>query len=87
MTNLCFPWPVNGEEALRFAEDMPSELREESEKERARKYKGSVILLDYNTIGANRPETPGTVPDLEHLSHVSPGNENLPQLSQNFTNA
>ena len=78
---------MNGEEALRFAEDMPSELREEPKKERARKYTSSVLSLDYNTIGANRPETPGTVPDLEHLSHVTPGNENLPPLSQNFTNA
>ena len=38
------------------------------------------------SIGANCPETPGTVPDLECLSRVPPGNENLPQLSQNFMN-
>ena len=31
-------------------------------------------------IGANRP---GTVPDLEPLSRVPPGNENLPGLSWN----
>ena len=34
-------------------------------------------------IGANRPKTPGTVPDLEHLSRVLPRNENLPGLSRN----
>ena len=37
-------------------------------------------------IGANRPETPGTVTDLEHLSRVLSENEYLPQLSRNFTN-
>ena len=39
----------------------------------------------YITIGANRPETPRTVPDLERLSCVPPGNEHLPQFSQNST--
>ena len=39
-----------------------------------------------NDIGANCPKTPGTVPDLECLSRVSPGNENLPRMSRNSTN-
>ena len=38
------------------------------------------------TIGANHPETPGTVPDLERLSRVPPGNGNLPRLSRNSMN-
>ena len=38
------------------------------------------------SIGANCPETPGTAPDLERLSRVPPGNENLPRLSRNSMN-
>ena len=37
-------------------------------------------------IGANCPEPPGTVPDLEGLCRVPPGNKHLPRLSRNSTN-
>ncbi len=36
------------------------------------------------SIGANRPETPGTVPDLEALSLVPPGKCYLPEMSRIF---
>ena len=42
------------------------------------------VLCSLECIGANRPETPGTVPDLERLSHVPRGNENLSQLFWSF---
>ncbi len=35
-------------------------------------------------IGANRPGTPGTVPDLEALSLVPPGKCYLPEMSRIF---
>ncbi len=38
----------------------------------------------YKCIGANRPGTPGTVPDLEALSLVPPGKCYLPEMSRIF---
>ena len=40
-----------------------------------------------NHIGANPPETPGTVPNLKHLFRVPPRNENLTLLSRNSMNS
>ena len=40
------------------------------------------IYNKLNPIGANRPETPKTVPELERLSRVPPGNENSLWMSR-----
>ena len=41
-------------------------------------------IFNMGFIVANRPGTPGTVPDLEALSWVPHGNHNLPGLSRIF---
>ena len=38
-------------------------------------YYYQALVGESSSIGANSPETPGTVPDLENLSRVSPRNE------------
>ena len=59
------------------------------EKGKARRQISTMLVINQsrkqarNIIGANRPRTSGTVPDLEPLSRVTPGNDNLPGLSQN----